>query len=211
VIVLDCDQRSPEWFTARLGKLTSSRASDMLAQIKSGEAAARRDLRMLLVCERLTQRSQESGFVSADMQRGVEMEPLAVVRYELEAGQMVRPVGFIGHDSLMAGYSPDGLVGDDGLIEVKCPKSATHLSYLRSRKVPTDYLRQIQHALWITGRAWCDFISFDDRFPAPLDYLCIRVTRDDKEQAAYELAAQLFLSEVATEVEAVQALAGVAA
>lgn len=208
MIVHACPQRSPEWFTLRVGKLTGSRAHDMLATIKSGEAAARRDLRVQLVCERLTGQSQDSGYINADMQRGIDLEPAALAAYEADTGTLFQPIGFVSHDELLAGCSPDGEVDEfTGILEVKCPKSSTHLSYLRSRSVPTDYLRQITHNLWITGAQWCDFVSFDDRFSDPLSYLRIRVKRSDVDIAAYELAARLFLDEVAKEVDAMQALA----
>lgn len=210
-IVHDCLQRSPEWYQLRAGKLTGSRAADMLAEIKKGEAAARRDLRVQLACERLTGASQDNGYVSTEMLRGMEMEPHAIAAYEADTGAIVRSVGFLEHPELPAGCSPDGLIGDDGLLELKCPKSATHFSYLRSRKVPTEYLRQITHHLWISGRQWADFVSYDDRFPAALQVLIVRVTRTDVDVTAYELAARLFLSEVEKEVEAVRSLAGVTA
>jgi YqaJ-like viral recombinase domain len=206
--ILDVPQRSQEWFAARLGRLCSSRAADMLATLKSGgEAASRRDLRVQLALERITGLSQESGYINGDMQRGIDKEPDAIAAYEAHRGELVQPVGYCLHDSLMAGCSPDGFVGDDGLVEVKCPRSATHLGYLRDWKVPKDYLPQLTHALWITGRSWIDFCSFDDRFPAPLQLFCVRHRRNDVEIKSYELAATLFLSEVERECEAVQALA----
>lgn len=210
-IIHDCAQRSPEWFAARLGKLTGSRAADMLATIKSGEAAARRDLRMQLVCERLTGQSQENGYINADMQRGIDLEPLALAAYESQTGALVQAVGFLEHPELPAGCSPDGLIGDDGMIEMKCPKSATHLGYLRSLVIPTDYQRQIIHNLWISGRQWCDFVSFDDRFPAPLNLVIMRMSRPSSDVTAYELSARLFLGEVAKEVDLLRNMASASA
>lgn len=210
--VYDCEQRTPEWFAARIGMFTASTAADMLAKIKSGEAAARRDLRVRLVLERITGYSQEAGYINADMQRGIDKEPDAVAAYEALTGHMIRPVGFVAHDELLAGCSPDGVVGNfDGIVELKCPKSATHLSYLRGKGLPAEYVGQVHHALWITGAQWCDFMSFDDRFPAPLQTFYVRVTRDDAAIAAYELAARLFLSEVDREVAELTTLAGAAA
>ncbi len=204
MIILDHPQRSPEWFAARLGRLTGSRAADMLATIKSGEAAARRDLRTQLVCERLTGASQEDVFVNAAMQRGIDCEPLAFAAYEALTGHMARQVGFIQHETAMAGCSPDGLIDDDGILELKCPKSATHLKYLRARTVPSDYLPQIIHNLWVTGAAYCDFVSFDDRFPAALQVFHVRVPREQKAIDAYDLAARAFLAEVDAEVASLQ-------
>ncbi len=213
MIVYDVEQRTEEWFGLRLGRLTGSAASDMLATLKSkGEAAARRDLRLRLVLERLVGQSQEDGYVNADMQRGVDLEPVARAAYEALTGAIVNDVGFCAHDDLLAGCSPDGEIGGyDGLIEIKCPRSATHLGYLRANAVPSDYLPQITHNLWITGAQWCDFVSHDPRFPAPLDLFVRRVARADVDLSAYELAVRLFLSECERELAAVQELMGAAA
>jgi len=205
--VVEADQRSPEWFTARLGRLTGSRAADMLAVIKTGEAAARRDLRTQLVCERLTQTLQEDPFINAAMQRGIDCEPFAFAAYESLTGNLAVRTGFLSHNELMVGCSLDGHIGHfDGILELKCPKSATHLAYLRSGKVPSAYLPQITHNLWVSGAAWCDFLSFDDRFPPHLQTFLVRVERNEQEIAAYALAASLFLSEVEAEVDAVKGL-----
>lgn len=210
--VYDFDQRTPEWHAVRVGMFTASCAGDMLATIKSGEAAARRDLRTRLALERITGQSQENGFVSADMQRGTEMEPAALAAYESLTGNMVRTVGFVRHDSLRAGYSPDGVIDDFvGLLELKCPKSATHLGYIEGKALPKDYAGQIMHALWITGAQWVDFVSFDDRFPPALQLFHVRVERDEKAVKAYELMAVQFLREIDEKVEAVTALCGAAA
>lgn len=205
--IIEAEQRSPEWFAARLGRLTGSRAADMLATIKTGEAAARRDLRVQLVCERLTQTLQEDAFVNAAMQRGIDCEPLAFSAYESLTGNVAHRTGFLAHNTLAIGCSLDGHVGDfAGILEVKCPKSATHLGYLKSNKVPPAYLPQITHNLWVTGAAWCDFLSFDDRFPPELQTVLIRHDRNEQEIASYALAATLFLAEVAAEVDAVKGL-----
>lgn len=206
--VIDAPQRSPEWFQARLGRLTGSRAADMLASIKSGEAAARRDLRMQLVCERLTQTLQEDGFVSPAMQRGVELEPAARAAYEAVTGEVAQTTGFLAHRTLAIGCSLDGHVGDfDGIVELKCPKSATHMAYLRAGVVPPAYLPQVMHNLWTTGAQWCDFLSFDDRFPAALQTFHVRVQASDLDMATYISKAKAFLAEVAIETEAISFLA----
>lgn len=208
--VIDAEQRSPAWFAARLGRLTGSRAADMLATIKSGEAAARRDLRMQLVCERLTGQLQEETFINAAMQRGIDCEPLAFAAYEAKTGQMVQRTGFLAHTEHLAGCSLDGHVGEfDGLIELKCPKSSTHLKYLRAGVVPSEHVPQITHNLWITGARWCDFVSYDDRFPEPLSLFVVRVTRDEKAIAVYESFARAFLAEVDREVSAIATMANV--
>lgn len=206
------EQRSAEWFSARLGRLTGSRAKDMLATIKSGEAAARRDYRTQLVCERLTGQIQEDGFVNAVMERGIELEPVAFAAYEGITGNLVQRSGFLAHTAHMAGCSLDGHIGDyEGILELKCPKSATHLRYLRDGGVPSDHLPQVLHNLWISGAAWCDFVSFDDRFPENLQLFRVRIERDDAQIADYERKALAFLAEVENEVAAVTTMNGIGA
>jgi putative phage-type endonuclease len=197
--ILTCEQRTPEWFAARIGRVTGSRAADMLATIKTGEAAARRDYRLELVIERLTGQSSEDTFITRDMQRGMDLEPFARAAYEAELGRIVDKVGFASRDDIQAGCSPDGIVGSDGLVEIKCPKSATHVKYLKAGAVPSDYAGQVMHNLWVTGRAWCDFVSFDDRMPIGLQYMRVRVLRDDKALVAYESLLRAFLVEVDAE------------
>lgn len=210
--VIDAEQRSAEWFAARLGRLTGSRAADMLARIKVGEAAARRDYRLQLVCERLTGQLQEDGFVNAAMQRGIDLEPVAFAAYEGATGQMVSRTGFLAHTAHMAGCSLDGHVGDfEGLIELKCPKSATHLRYLRSGGVPAEHLPQLLHNLWVTGAAWADFVSFDDRFPPNLQLFRVRLERDARAIAEYEAKALAFLAEVELDVAQVRTMNDVGA
>jgi len=205
--IIDAEQRSPDWFAARAGRLTGSRAADMLATIKSGEAAARRDYRMQLVCERLTGQPQEDGFVNAAMQRGIDMEPLAFAAYEAVTGNVAVRTGFLSHDKNMAGCSLDGHVDAfKGIVELKCPKSATHLKYLREGGVPKDYLPQLTHNAWITGCEWVDFLSYDDRFPPELQVFYVRVLAKDLDIPAYEAAALKFLAEVETEVNSIKNL-----
>lgn len=206
-LVLTPDQRTDAWHAARLGRLTGSCAADMFAKIKTGEAAARRNLRVRLVLERLTGQSQEDDFVSKDMQRGTELEAAAFAAYEAETGNLARRVGFLAHPELHAGCSPDAEVGGfTGIVELKCPKSVTHLSYLRARAVPDDYLKQCQHNLWITGAQWCDFVSFDPRFPPALRLMITRVTMLAAERAAYEVMVRAFLAEVDREFADVLAM-----
>lgn len=203
---VDAPQRSAEWFLARAGRLTGSRASDMLAKIKSGEAAARRDYRMQLLTERLTGQPQENVFVNAAMQRGIDCEPLALATYEAQTGNVVRRTGFLMHTAHMAGCSLDGDVdGYEGIVELKCPKSATHLGYLQAGKLPTEYLPQVTHNLWLTGAKWLDFGSWDDRFPEHLQFFLIRVQAKDLDLEGYERAALKFLAEVDAEVQALTA------
>lgn len=205
--VINADQRSPEWFAARAGRLTGSRAADMLATIKSGEAAARRDYRMQLVTERLTGQPQEDGFVNAAMQRGIDLEPMAFAAYEAVTGNVAVRTGFLSHATHLAGCSLDGHVDAfKGIVELKCPKSATHLKYLRDGGVPKDYLPQITHNLWISGAEWCDFLSYDDRFPSELQVFYVRVAAADLDMPAYEAAALKFLAEVDTETHALKTM-----
>ena len=205
--VVDVPQRSPEWFAERCGLLTGSSAGDMLAKVKSGEAAARRDLRLRLVCERLTGRPEPNDYINADMQRGIDCEPLALAAYEAVTGQIAVTSGFIRSTELMAGCSLDAHVGDyEGLVSLKCPKSATHLGYLRDGVFPSRYTGQMLHELWITGAAFYEFLSWDGRFPAELQTFYVRVERDDKQVEAYAKEALAFLAEVDRDVEALKTL-----
>lgn len=206
--ILTMPQRSPEWYAARLGRITGSAANAMLAVNKTpGEAAGRRNLRVRLMLERVTGLSQEDVYVSKDMQRGIDEEEHAFRAYEAETGNLVRRSGFLMHPTLMAGCSLDGEVDHyAGIIELKVPKSATHLEYLRG-DVPLEYLRQCQHNLWMSEASWCDFVSYDPRFPEGLRLKITRITLDDAQRRAYELAVRMFLTEVEREVAAVEALA----
>lgn len=205
--IIDCEQRTPEWLAARAGRATSSRAGDILAKIKSGEAAARRDYRLQLAVEQLTGQPQEDGYVSKDMQRGIDLEPAAVSHYEAESGLLVRRAGFLSLVDCQAGCSPDGYLGDfEGVVGFKCPKSATHVDYLRRRRVPPEYVPQSTHELWVTGAKWYDFVSYDDRLPEGLQYLCVRAYREEFDIAGYEKEVLKFLAEVETETAALKKL-----
>jgi hypothetical protein len=205
--VVDVAQGTPEWLQARCGRLTGSAAGDMLAEIKKGEAAARRNLRVKLMVERLTGQPQEDGFVSFDMQRGKELEPEAFRAYSIDTGELATTYGFLSHNDLPVGFSPDGIVGDfEGLVELKCPKSATHLGYLRAGGLPADYKPQVLHGMWVTGARWCDFCSYDPRFTPELQLFRVRIERTPEleiEIAAYRESALRFLAEVDDEYAAV--------
>ena len=196
------DQRTPEWFKLRAGKLTGSTAKDMLATIKTGEASKRRDLRYKLVAERLTGESQEDGYINAAMQWGLDHEAEAVAAYEALTGQMVQAIGFCEHEALAAGTSPDGFVGSDGILSVKCPKTATHCGYFRQSEEPSEHAAQNTHELWLTGRKWIDFVSFDPRLSDGLRIFMVRVTRTEQQIEAYGKAARAFLAECDTEYQA---------
>ena len=206
--IIDCEQRSDEWRAARLGKLTGSVAGAMMTKIKTGESAARRNLRVRLALERLTNLSQESTFVGAAMQWGIDHEPQAIAEYEARTGTILEPVGFCDVPGLMAGCSLDSFIANrEGLVEVKCPESATHLEYLRTKKLPIDYYWQCLHNCWITGAKFADFVSFDPRFEERLQFLCVRFEPTALELQAYDKSAREFLAEVAVEVKAIQELA----
>lgn len=202
--IIDCEQRSPEWFAARAGRLTGSVADAILAKLKSGgEPAARRDLRLQLAVESISGAPMETdGFISKEMQRGIDLESAAIGAYESETGSMVRKTGFIVRDDLLVGCSLDGDVDNlRGILEIKCPKSATHVGYLRAKRLPPDYVAQVTHNLWVTGAEWCDFVSYDDRLPEGLQYFHVRVTRSELDLAGYEVEALRFLSEVKIEAQ----------
>ncbi len=209
--VIDVPPRSPEWFQVRAGRLTASVASDMLATLKGGkESAARRDLRTRLALERIIGRPIEDDYINADMRRGIELEPAARAAYEAYSGQLVEPCGFVAHHELMIGCSPDGAF--DGLVgglELKAPRPANHLRYLRERALPAEHKPQIAHSLWVTGASWWEFASFCDLFPESLQLMVVRVDRADVDLIAYEKAALAFLEEVSRECEAVATMAEV--
>lgn len=209
--VIDAPQRSEAWTMARLGRLTGSRASDMLATRKDGkEAAGRTNLRVQLVLERVTGQPQERHFQSAAMQYGSEMEPEAYAAYEALTGTMLKRTGFLSHSGLMVGCSLDGHTGDfEGLIEIKCPIPATHLDYVRTGVIPGEYLKQITHALWVSGAEWCDWMSYERTFPEHLRAKLVRVRREDVDIEAYKKQAMAFLAEVDREVEAVHTMTDV--
>jgi putative phage-type endonuclease len=203
------EQGSPEWFAQRCGKATASRIADIIATTKSGPAASRKNYLAQLVAERLTQTVAE-GYTNAAMQWGTDKEPEARAAYAfLHAdGVDVLPAEFVTHPAIpMAGASPDGLVGADGLLEIKCPNTATHIETLLGGKVDGKYITQIQWQLACTGRQWCDFVSYDPRMPEHLATWVKRVPRDGAMIAELEAAVRDFLSEVAATVKALEAYA----
>jgi putative phage-type endonuclease len=204
--VIDAPQRSQEWFAARLGRLTASNAKHITSTLKSGgEPAARRDLRMQLVCERLTGQPQDDVFVNEDMQRGIDLEPAAFAAYEATSGTLVSRVGFLADSELMAGASPDGVVNDfAGLLEIKCPRPANHVGYLRAGGIPAGHRAQLLHQMWLTGAGWLDFVSYCPALPASMQVYIARLVREDDEIAAHEAAVRKFLAEVDTEEAALR-------
>jgi putative phage-type endonuclease len=201
-------QGSPEWFSARLGRVTASRVADVVAKTKSGPSASRANYLAQLVAERLSGEAQES-FSSAAMQWGTDMEPEARLAYVFRTDAMVAEVGFVPHPSIeMAGASPDGLVGDDGLVEIKCPNTATHIDTLVGRAVPGKYVTQIQWQLACTGRAWCDFVSFDPRMPEEMRLFVQRVERDETRIAELEAEVVAFLADLDETVASLTSIYG---
>jgi putative phage-type endonuclease len=171
-------QRTDEWFAARLGKVTASRVADLMATTKTGYAASRDNLMAQLVIEILTNQRQES-YTNASMQWGTDQEPFARAAYEVTTGLMVDECGFVPHPTIEgAGASPDGLVGDDGLVEIKCPNSAGMIEALLTQTVPGKYNTQMQMQMACTGRQWCDYVVFDPRMPQKAQLFVKRVPRD---------------------------------
>jgi len=190
------EQGTPEWFAARLGNVTASRVADVIAKTKSGYSASRENYMAQLICERMTNTVAES-YSNAAMQWGTETEPLARAAYESFADVLVDEVGYVPHPIIeRAGASPDGLVGVDGQIEIKCPNTATHIDTLLSNQVPTKYITQMQWQMACTRRAYCDFVSFDPRLPNGLQLFVKRVEYDA--EYAEMLAAEIvkFLEEL---------------
>lgn len=197
----EIEQRTDDWYAVRLGKVTASRVSDLMAKTQSGYAASRKNYMAQLVIERLTNTKAES-FSSGYMQWGTEQEPFARAAYEAAQDVMVEELGFVPHPTIeWAGASPDGLVGDDGLVEIKCPSTATMIETLLSEKVPSNYMAQMQFQMACTGRKWCDYVVFDPRMPAKAQLFIKRVNRDDKFIAEMEAEIVKFLAEVETQVE----------
>lgn len=200
------DQRTPEWFAQRAGHVTASRVADVLAKIKTGEAASRINYRAQLVAERLTGQPSES-FSNAAMEWGVATEPMARAAYECHTGELVEEVGFIKHSSIeWSGASPDGLVGDIGLVEFKCPNTATHIDTLLAKVAPSKYIPQMQWQMACTDREWCDFVSFDPRLPEHLQLFVICVARNDKYIKTIEAEVIKFLTEVQDTIDKLENL-----
>jgi putative phage-type endonuclease len=169
------EQRTEEWFAARCGKVTASRVADIIAKTKTGYSASRENYLAQLVCERMTGKPAES-YSNAAMQWGTDQEPFARAAYEADKDVLVQEVGFVVHPTIAgAGASPDGLVGDYGLVEIKCPNTATHIQTLLDQKVPDKYNIQMQWQMACTGRQWCDFASFDPRMEEGLQLFIKRV------------------------------------
>jgi putative phage-type endonuclease len=194
---LDIQQNTPEWLIERTGSVTASRVKDAVATLKSGkESAARASYKLELLVEIMTGRAADH-YVSQAMDFGIENEPLARGAYEIARGVEVERIGYIRHPSIArAGASPDGLVGDDGLVEFKVPTSTTHLSYLLAEEVPDEYLPQLNWQLACSGRAWVDFVSYDPRLPQEFGLFVVRWHRNDRVICEMEGQVQQFIGEL---------------
>lgn len=205
----DIEQRTEEWFAARCGSLGASQIADAISKSKDGKAfgSTSANLRAKLVVERLTG-IQEDSFKTAAIQHGIDSEEAARLAYEAHTGAFVTEVGLYKHPAIEGAHaSPDGLVGDDGLIEIKCPNSATHIDTLKTEKVPTKYLYQMQWQMRCTDRQWCDYVSFDPRLPENLRLFVKRIPRDDALLAKLEAEVMLFLKGVDDDVATLQSMA----
>lgn len=196
-MIVAVEQQTAEWLEIRKGRVTASRVADAVSFLKKGgESADRRKYRNELVTEILTGRSAET-YVSEAMMFGTEQEPFARAAYEMQCDAMVDKCGFAVHDEIERfGASPDGLIGDDGLLEIKCPETSTHISYLLGGVVPEDYKPQMFAEMACTGRKWCDFVSFDSRMPKDLQLFVRRFERDDEKIVEMEKLVKCFLAEV---------------
>ena len=198
--VTTAEQRSPDWIAARLGKATGSRFADVLA---GGKGLTRKAYAVQLALEIVTGKQLET-FTSQAMQDGTDREPVARALYEAYTGNFVDEVGFCLHDTLPCGVSPDGLIGADGGLEIKCPKASTHASYLSMPAEPSAYTAQIQGCMWITGRAWWDFVSYHPDFPENAQLIVRRIKRDEAYIAKLEQAIKAFSKEVLEEVDLIR-------
>ena len=190
------EQGSPEWFAQRLGKVTASRVADVIAKTKTGYSASRENYMAQLICERMTGQKQES-YTNAAMEWGTETEPLARAAYEAFKDVLVDEVGIIDHPFIpTSAASPDGLISDDGMVEIKCPNTATHFDTLLNGKMPSKYMPQVQWQMACANRLWVDFVSFDPRVPEELQLFVVRVDRDQEYIDQMEVEVRQFLSEV---------------
>lgn len=204
----DIIQGSAEWFAIRAGRVTASRVADVIAKTKTGWGASRANYMAELIAERLTGEPAER-FTNAAMQWGTDHEPDARAAYEFFRDASVIEVGFVEHPAIaMTGASPDGLVGDDGLVEIKCPNTATHLDTLLSQTVPAKYITQMLWQMACTGRKWCDFVSYDPRLPESMSLFVKRIDRDDKRIAELETDVSAFLVETANKLAQLNSLYG---
>ena len=190
------EQRTDEWFKARLGKVTASKISDVLAKIRTGEAAVRRNYKMQLATERLTGQKTDS-YINQAMQDGIDREDTAREIFEIVRDIKVEQVGFIDHPTIkMAGASPDGLLPDNGVLEIKCPVETTHTTNLLERKLPSRYVSQVQWQMACTGAEYANFVSYNPNFEPKLQLIYLDVERDNEYIEMLEEEVSTFLTEV---------------
>lgn len=198
----DFEQGSADWFAIRCGKVTASRVADLIAKTKTGFGASRANYAAQLIAERLTGEVAES-YTNAAMQWGTDQEPEARLAYEFSTDTEVEQVAFVAHPTIeMSGASPDGLVGNEGMVEIKCPNTATHLDTLLTGTIPSKYETQMLWQMACTGRSWCDFVSFDPRLPENMRLFVKRLPRDDARIAELEAEVMAFLFEIDATVSA---------
>ena len=192
------EQQTPEWYEVKIGKVGASRLSDVMAEGKNGKPSATRANYMYeLLTARLTGEYQQT-YQSPEMLRGIELESEARRKYEIVTFNEVKKIGWIPHPEIdMCGCSPDGLVDDDGLIEIKCPNTKTHLETVLHGKIARSYMLQMQWQMECSGREWCDFVSYDPRLPENIQMCIIRVDKKQEVIDSIKTAVQAFLSELA--------------
>jgi putative phage-type endonuclease len=199
------EQGTTEWFAARCGKVTASRVADIIAKTKTGFSTSRDNYMAQLVCERMTGKPAES-FSNSAMQWGTDTEPFARAAYEAKVDILVSEVGFIDHPFItMSGASPDGLAGD-GLVEIKCPNTATHIQTLLDQKVPEKYITQMMWQMACTERPWCDFVSFDPRLPEKHQLFIKRINYDHEMVNLLENSVIQFLGDVDLKIQQLESL-----
>jgi len=191
-IINDIDQSSDEWLDLRMGFVTASRFKDVMAK---GAGKTRKSYMIEIASEIITGQREEK-FNSSHMEWGTETEPQARAMYELETGHSVDEIAFAHFDDVKIGCSPDGLVGDDGLVEFKCPKTTTQIETYLSGKMPTGHKAQVQGQLWVMDRQWCDFISFDPRINGVSGYFMQRIERDDEYMEQLGIECDKFIKEL---------------
>jgi putative phage-type endonuclease len=202
----ELEQRTPEWFDIRRGKVTASRIGDILKTIRNGNwAASRRNYAAQLVAERLTGQTHERFFTNEAMEWGKDQEPIARQLYCAKVGNVVTEIGFVDHPTIpMAGASPDGLVGNDGLLEIKCLIPANHQEVLLTGDIKDHYKLQMYWQMACTKRRWCDFVSYDPSLPEHMQLFIHRLEWNEAEISNLEMEVKIFLDEVAETVEFLQ-------
>ena len=201
-------QNTPEWFSLRLGQVTGSRVADIVARTKTGYSTSRANYLAQLVSERLTCRPGD-GYTNAPMQWGIDHEAEARRAYAFRYDMVVELAGFVSHPTIAkAGASPDGFVGSDGLVEIKCPNTATHIETFVTGKIPAKYEIQMLWQMASTGRRWCDFVSYDPRLPEAMALFVQRLSYDEERIAEIEAEVRFFLREVDELVDRLNRVAG---